>query len=276
LKKLRRSNKRAAGNDYQPPRVGKSEGNLTARRETTAGTQSKGKHEQKTNARRAQIEQECRAVLLLGGILAASRRIEKVLVHGCPNTEWSLNQKRDYLWRHLVDACVSINASLLGLAIEFQESFRKIAEELPGFPCVFPAHVDHRWFLEKFMLDKLNLGKRYALKLRAAPGRKTFSTKTWVNKFLTDLIHMDEVPFTPENPKQWLDAIWERLLLLFPNPETHPRLRQLVDRPSLRTKRMRRDGTVGEKTQGHNMRAAIKAKLGEYLKRMLQDSAALK
>ena|SRR6516225_2067866 len=75
LKKLRRSNKRAAGNDYQPPRVGKSEGNLTARRETTAGTQSKGKHEQKTNARRAQIEQECRAVLLLGGF---SPRVEEL------------------------------------------------------------------------------------------------------------------------------------------------------------------------------------------------------
>jgi hypothetical protein len=247
-----------------------------ARDDATAGSQAKGKHKQKTNAQRAQIEQERRAVLLLRGILAASRRIEKVLVQGCPNTEWSLNQKRDYLWRHLVGACISINASLLILAIEFQESFRKIAEKLPAFPCAFPAHVDHQWFLQKFMLDKLNLGKRYALKLRAAPGRKTFSTKTSANKLLTDLIHMDEAPFTPQNPKQWLDAIWERLLLVIPNPETHPRLRQLVERPSLRRKRMRRDGTVGEKTQAHNMRADIKRKLGVYLRRMLNDSAVYK
>jgi hypothetical protein len=234
-----------------------------------------GKHKCKANARTTQIEKELRAILLLKEILAGSREIEEVLVHGGPsNTEWSLNQKRDHLWHKLVQACISINASLLGLATEFQESFRKIAEELPGFPCLFPAHVDHQWFLQKFMLDKLNLGKRYALKVRAASGRKTFSTKTWVNELLTDLIHMDEVPFTPENPKQWLDAIWEQLLLEIPNPEAHPRLRQLAGRPSLRTKRMRRDGKVGEKTQGHNIRAAIKAKLGEYLKRMLNDPTA--
>lgn len=212
-----------------------------ARRETTAGKQAKGKHRQKTNAQRTEIEQGLRAVLLLQEILAASRRIEKVLVQGCPNTEWSLNQKRDYVWRHLVGACTSINASLLILAIEFQESFRKIAEERPAFPCLFPAHVDHQRFIGKVMLNILNLGKRYPLKLRAGPRRKTFSLQTWINKLLTDLIHMDEAPFTPQNPKQWLDAIWERLLLVIPNPETHPRLRQLVERPSLRRKRMRRD-----------------------------------
>src|SRR5262249_43689608 len=280
MKKLGRSNKRAARNTYRPPSASDSECALMARRETTAGTQSKRKHKEHhpdTNARRTQIEQECRAILLLEEILAASRKIEERLVHGCPsNTEWSLNQKRDDLWRNPVQACSSINASLLGLAIEFQESFRKIAEERPAFPCVFPAHVDHQRLLQKFMLDNLNLGKRYALKRRAAPGRKTFSTKTWVNKLLTDLIHMDQVPATPENPKQWLDAIWKQLLLVIPNPETHPRLRQLVDRPSLKGKRMRCDGTVGEKTLSHNMRAAIKAKLGEYFKRMLRDSAAHK
>ena len=84
------------------------------------------------------------------------------------------------------------------------------------------------------------------------------------------------VPFTPQNAKRWLDAMWEVLLLEIPNPETHPRLRQLVERPSLRVKRMRRDGSVGEKTQAHNSRASIKAKLGEYLKRMLNDSAVHK
>jgi hypothetical protein len=56
----------------------------------------------------------------------------------------------------------------------------------------------------------------------------------------------------------------------------HPRLRQLVERPSLRSKRMKRDGTVGEKTQADNIRASIKAKLAVYLKRMLNDSAVHK
>jgi hypothetical protein len=84
------------------------------------------------------------------------------------------------------------------------------------------------------------------------------------------------VPLTPQNAKQWLDVLWKVLLVEIPNPEMHPRLRQLVERPSLRRKRMRRDGSVGEKTQAHNIRAAIKAKLGEYLRRMLNDSAVHK
>jgi len=83
-------------------------------------------------------------------------------------------------------------------------------------------------------------------------------------------------PLTPENANQWFDVIWKLLLIGIPDPETHPRLRQLVVRPSLNNKRTRRDGTVGEKTQAHNIRASIKAKLGVYLKRMLNDSAVHK
>jgi hypothetical protein len=83
------------------------------------------------------------------------------------------------------------------------------------------------------------------------------------------------VPLTPDpkNLKQWLAVIWELLLKDIPEPEKHPRLRQLVVRPSLITKRIRPDGTVAKTTQAHNIRAAIKAKLGVYLKRMLNDSA---
>jgi hypothetical protein len=81
------------------------------------------------------------------------------------------------------------------------------------------------------------------------------------------------VPLAPQNAKRWLDVLWDVLLVEIPNPEMHPRLRQLVERPSLRMKRMRRDGTVGEQTLAHNIRADIKAKLGVYLNRMLNDSA---
>jgi hypothetical protein len=253
-----------------------------ARDKATAGGQAKGKHKhnkRQTNARSIQSDQERRTRVLFEEILTASRKIEEWLVHDCCSTnEWSLNQNRD-LCMQLVQACTSLNVSLLRLAIEFQESFREIAEKLPAFPCLFPAHVDHQRFVQKFMFNNLNLGKRYPLKVRGAPSRKTFSLQTWANKLLTDLIHfvdLDEVPLTRENAKQWLDAIWEVLLLANPNPETHPRLRQLVERPSLRTKRTRRDGTVGEKTQAHNIRASIKAKLGVYLKRMLNDSAVHK
>ena len=185
------------------------------------------------------------------------------------------------------------------LALEFQKPFREIAEALPHFPCLFPAHPETLRGLQRKMWDDFNLGKRCELKLRPAPGRKTFSFETWVNQFLfhyiceagyraalnryggkasrnseIDVERLDsELPLIPKNAKHWLDVIWKLLLVDVPNPEKHPRLRQLVERPSLRRKRMRRDGTVGEKTQTHNIRAAIKARLGEYLKRMLNDSA---
>jgi hypothetical protein len=202
----------------------------------------------------------------------------------------------------LVTLAVLSTQSIGLLAKEFPEPFREIAEELPEFPCLFPAHAEQLRSLQKIMWDEFKLGKRHPLKLRAAPGRKTFSPKTWANKLLLDLIQLVyavglevherdpgekyyvstarevalHVPLTPQNGKRWLDAIWEVLLLQIPNPETNARLRQLVERPSLRAKRMRRDGTVGEKTQAHNSRASIKAKLGEYFARMLNDSTVHK
>jgi hypothetical protein len=84
------------------------------------------------------------------------------------------------------------------------------------------------------------------------------------------------VPLTLQNAKQWLDVIWKLLLLGIPNPEKHPRLRQLGDSPSRRRKGMDFDGTVGEKTQASNVRASIKAKLGVYLERMLNEQAVHK
>jgi len=219
----------------------------------------------------------------------------------CSGEKWTANQKR-VACEQLVKLAFLSTQSIHHLAEEFPEPFREIAEELPEFPCLFPAHAEQLRSLQKIMWNQFNLGKRHTLKLRAAPGRKTFSPKTWANKLLLDLIQhvyavgLDvherdpsekyyvstarevalHVPLTPENAKRWFDAMWEVLLLEIPNPETHPRLHQLVERPSLRVKRMRRDGTVGEKTQAHNSRASIKAKLGEYFKRMLNNSAVHK
>jgi len=234
----------------------------------------------------------------------ASRDIEELAgqIHRCcSDKKWTSYQKR-IACEQLVKLAVLSTLSIARLAKEFPEPFREIAEELPWFPCLFPARADDLRSLQKNIWDEFNLGKRHPLKLRAARGRKTFSTKTWANKLLTELIQLvhelaDEenerdpgekygstfrdvayrVPLTPQNAKEWLDVMWKEVLLVaIPNPETHPRLRQLVERPSLRRKRMRRDGTVGEKTQAHFMRAAIKAKLGVYLKRMLNDSAVHK
>jgi len=253
-----------------------------ARDEASAGTQADGKHRQnkrQTNSRSTQTEQERRTRLLLVKILAATKKIEQRLVHDCcSSNEWCLDRNRD-LCLQLVQACTSINASLLCLAIEFQESFREIAEKAPAFPCLFPAHVDHQQFVREFMLNTLNLGKRYPLKLRGGPARKTFSLQTWVNKLLTDLIHSDDldgVPFTRENAKQLRDAIWKALLRAIPNPETHPRLRQLGNFPSRRSKSMNSLGRVGAKTQASNIRATIKAKLGVYLERMLNEQTVHK
>jgi hypothetical protein len=204
--------------------------------------------------------------------------LEKRVHHCCSDKKRTSREKRKAC-EQLVRLAGASTGSVSRLAEEFTEPFREIAERLPAFLCLFPAHVDDLRAVQRIMWDELNLGKRHALKLRAAPGRKTFSKETWVNQLLMPLIlkvrdeHNPGVPLTSQNVKQWLDAIWKLLLIYDPNPETHPRLRQLVDRPSLRTKRMRRDGTVGEKTQSHNVRAAIKAKLGTYLKRMLNDPA---
>jgi hypothetical protein len=230
----------------------------------------------------------------------ATRAIEELAkqIHRCcSDKKWTSYQKR-VACEQLVKLALVLTESLFCLANEFREPFREIAEELSAFPCVFPAHPDDVQRLQKKMLVDLNLGKRHPLKLRAAPGRKNFSKKTWANKLLTDLIHfvtelareererdpgMDyesefqevayRVPLTPQNAKRWLDVIWEVLLMAIPNPENHARLRKFGGRPSIREKRMRRDGTVGEKTRAHNVRAAIKAKLGVYLKRMLNESA---
>ena len=233
----------------------------------------------------------------------ASRDIEELAkqIHRCcSDKKWTSYQKRVACEQLLKLAFLS-TASIYRLEKEFPEPFREIAEELPHFPCLFPARADELRSLQKIIWDKFNLGKRHALKLRAPPGRKTFSTKTWANKLLTDLIQLVHelarreveldpgwdyggtfrevayhVPLTSQNAKEWLDEMWKVLLMAIPTPETHPRLRQLVERPSLRRKRMRRDGTVGEKTQAHNMRADIKRKLGVYLRRMLNDRAVHK
>jgi len=163
------------------------------------------------------------------------------------------------------------------LALEFRMPFRKVAEERSYFPCLFPAHPETLRGMQKMLRDDLNLGKRDLLKVRPARGRKTFSFETWVNEFLfhyicevsyrielnryesseTDIERLySELP-TPANARQWLDEILELLLIDIPEPEKHPRLRQLGKRPS----------------KAHNVRSTIKAKLGTYLERMLNDQA---
>jgi hypothetical protein len=218
----------------------------------------------------------------------------------CSDKKWTSYQKR-VACEQLVKLAALATQNVTYLAKEFPEPFREIAEELPWFPCLFPANAEDLRSLQKIIWDELNVAKRHPLRLRSAPGRKTFSTNTWANKVLTELIQLVHVlarleeehdpdekrvstfrdvayrlPLTPQNAREWFDVMWKGLLLSIPNPETHARLRQLVERPSLRRKRMRRDGTVGEKTQAHNMRADIKRKLGVYFRRMLNDSAGHK
>jgi hypothetical protein len=218
----------------------------------------------------------------------------------CSDKKWTSYQKR-VACDQLVNLVFLSTGIMYRLAGEFPEPFRQIAEELSHFPCLFPASVEELRSVQKVMWDHFNLGKRHELKLRGAPGRKTFSQKTWANRLLIHLIHLVHesarceldldpgwdygvtfrevafyIPLTPQNAKQWFDVIWKRLLMLIPEPEKHPRLRQLVVRPSLNKKRTRRDGTVGEKTHAHNIRASIRAKLGLYFKRIVNDSAVHK
>jgi hypothetical protein len=221
---------------------------------------------------------------------AANVYIEQLVrqIHRCcSDKKWNSFQKR-VACEQLVKLAILSTESMYRLAKDFPEAFREIAEELPHFPCLFPAHAEELRSLQKVMWDHFNLGKRHELKLRAAPGRKTFSKKTWVNGLLIRLIELvherarreheldpgrdygldtfrnvaDYVPLTadPKNVRQWLDVIWQLLLLGTPEPEKHPRLRQLGGRPS----------------KAHDVQATIKAKLGTYLERMLNAQAVHK
>lgn len=102
------------------------------------------------------------------------------------------------------------------------------------------------------------------------------SNKKWTNSQSTYRDVADHVPLTLQNAKEWIDLIWKVLLVEIPNPEMDPRLRQLGDFPSRRQKSMNFFGKVGAKTQASNVRATIKAKLGLYLERMLNDQAVHK
>ncbi|HET6886834.1 MAG TPA: hypothetical protein VFH87_02815 [Candidatus Udaeobacter sp.] len=148
----------------------------------------------------------------------------------------------------LVHTAIDATTLVNNLAREFDMPFRQVAEESNRFPCVFPAHRDSLRALQDLMWNHFNLGKRFPLKLRSAPGRKTFSQRTWVNRLLIryifkaydkftiplvarlDFPNISEYegpPLTQENVKHYLNEIWQLLLRDIPEPEKHPRLRQL-------------------------------------------------
>ena len=109
----------------------------------------------------------------------ASRDIEELAeqIHRCcSDKKWTSYQKRAAC-EQLVKLAVLSTQSIGHLAKEFPEPFREIAEELPEFPCLFPAHADQLRSLQKIVWDEFNLGKRHTLKLRAARGERRFPRK---------------------------------------------------------------------------------------------------
>src|SRR4029077_18611842 len=269
-----------------------------AKRETDAGRQKKGKPNQykgETNVEHFVTEDERRTRWIMEGIpmltaeypdseesdpdseepegtsLARLEHVANIYVKQlarqihrcCSDKKWTGYQKR-VACEQLVGLAFLSTESMNRLAKEFPEPFREIAEELPHFPCLFPAHTEDLRSLQKIMWDEFNLGKRLTLKLHAEPGRKTFSKKTWVNALLIDLIQLVHksaqheaeldpgldygldtfreviyhVPLSPDpqNTKRWLDVIWKLLLVGIPEPEKHPQLRKLGQHPS-RTER---------------------------------------
>jgi hypothetical protein len=203
----------------------------------------------------------------------------------------------------LVSLVLKATKLVRDLALEFRTLFQEIAEQSAAFPVSFPAHPESLRRLQKVLWDDFNLGKRHELKLRPAPGRKTFSFDTLVNQLLfhyvcevrykaelsrhegkaeTEIERVAlKVPLTPANAGQWLDLIWQLLLVDIPEPEKHPQLRKLGQHPSRverahfgerKTTRSIKDA-VGEnakhQTDGY-IRVAIKEALGKYLVRMLR------
>jgi hypothetical protein len=205
---------------------------------------------------------------------------------GCSDEKLTDFEKRMEceLFVHVVGWVASLPRDL---ALEFERPFRQVAEGLNQFPCNFPAHPESLRKLQKMLWDDYGLGKRNPLKLRPVRGRKTFSFETWVNQLLFHYYNQcyyqymagiaragsklrtniericSPVPHRlakKESARLWLEIIWELLLHDIPEPETDPRLRQLGGRPS----------------KVHDVRATIKAKLGTYLERMLNDQAVHK
>jgi len=240
------------------------------------------------------------AAYTLGYLQELAARVQQC----CEDQRETPERKREAC-QLLVNIASEAAADIHLLVQSFPEPFRAIAENRSNFPRLFPAHPEDIRNLKSFVLDDLELGKLHPLKLRSH--QKTFSKQSYANglllHYLAEIRRMrtkllsfrlndpwasaaiprseierldDEISLSVSNAKPWMDIIWQLLLQDIPQPETHPRLRQFAERPSLRNKRMRRDGTVGKKTQAHNMRAEIKRKLGVYYKRMLNDSAVNK
>jgi hypothetical protein len=115
---------------------------------------------------------------LQGGAERYIEELARQIHRCCSDKKWTSYQKR-VACEQLVELALLSTESLFGLANEFPEPFREIAEEKPYFPCLFPAHAEDLASLKKIMWNELNLGKRHEFKLRVALGRKTFSKKTW-------------------------------------------------------------------------------------------------
>jgi hypothetical protein len=113
---------------------------------------------------------------LVGSAERAIKELVKQIRGCCSDKKWTCYQKR-VACEELVKLAFLSTRTLHLLAQKFPEPFREIAEEWPEFPCLFPAHAEDFPSLKTMMWDELNLGKRFALRLRASPGRKTFSKK---------------------------------------------------------------------------------------------------
>jgi hypothetical protein len=81
----------------------------------------------------------------------------------CADKKWTGYQKR-VACEELVKLAVLSTQSIARLAGEFPQPFREIAEELPWFPCLFPARADDLRSLQEIIWNEFNLAKRHPLK----------------------------------------------------------------------------------------------------------------
>jgi hypothetical protein len=146
--------------------------------------------------------------------------------HCCSHEKKSGKEKELLTCQFLIIIASEATLLLNELAIAFQQPFRKLAEGLGSFPCMFPAHPDALRSLEKTIWNDLNLGKNHHLKLRPSRGRKTFSLETWANQLLLHyiyVIHMfaDMVSFNDAEMASFgFSSALERFVLKACNGET--------------------------------------------------------
>jgi hypothetical protein len=199
----------------------------------------------------------------------------------------------NYLVNLAAEAAMAVEA----LSRAFPDAFRAVASKKAAFPVNVPVFSEDRDQSIRWLTEILQLGSNHELKLQ---GRKTFSRDTFANALLLGYIgrikakavevrrlriqyQLDfkslkqlpeeklasKIPLSKGTAKEWMEVIWNLLLVDYPEPEKDERLRRLGARKAAKTRIAL--GKSSPRSEGANIRAGIRDALLKYLYRLLPD-----